>query len=176
MNMRPIHAQRAALAAILLAATVFLPPLTASAREVTVETSAAGAVAPPGATVDNEITSLKRELAAHHGTLADHTRLGFLLLGKGALDEAMASFDEALAQNSRNPEALTGKGIVLARKGDLPQAERVLREALFLNPDPARTHYELGLVYEKQGNTAAAIKEYQNGISTSQQGKTRVLP
>ncbi len=176
MNMTPIHAQRAALAAILLAATAFLPPLTVSAREVTVGTGAAGTVAPTSATPDDEITSIKHELAAHHGTLADHTRLGFLLLGKGALDEAMASFDEALALSPRSPEALTGKGIVLARKGDLPQAQRVLREALFLNPDPARTHYELGLIYEKQGNTAAAIKEYKKGISTSQQGKMRGLP
>ncbi len=176
MNMTPILLQRAALVAILFAATAFLPPFTVSAREVMVGTGTAGAVVPASANPDDEIASLKHELAAHHGTLSDHTRLGFLLLEKGAPDEAMASFDEALAQSPRNPEALTGKGIVLARKGDLPQAERVLRDALFLNPAPARTHYELGLVYEKQGNTAAAIKEYKNGINTSQQGKMRGLP
>jgi tetratricopeptide (TPR) repeat protein len=54
--------------------------------------------------------------------------------------------------------------MVLARQGNLEEAERLLKEALALNPDPCRTLYELGLVYQKQGNYPQAVTRFKLGI------------
>ena len=100
-----------------------------------------------------------------------HISLGYLLIKKGALDEAMLSFDEALKLNPHASDAKTGKGIILAKKGHLQEAEEVLKDALLLNPNPVKTHYELGLVYEKLGNMEQAIDEFKEAIHKHEQGR-----
>ncbi len=62
-------------------------------------------------------------------------------------------------------------GIALAEQGDLKGAEQQLRAALRLNPEPARVHYELGRIYEKQGDPLRAITEYKAGIRRLRQGR-----
>jgi len=99
------------------------------------------------------------------------TRLGELLLGKGALDEAMAAFEDALKLNPRSFEARVGKGIVLGRLGKFAEALQQLRDALVLNPNPVRVHYELGLLYEKHGDFSKAVSEYKEGLKKYQEGK-----
>ncbi len=98
-------------------------------------------------------------------------RRGYLLLDKEAFAEAMQSFDEALRINPRSYDAKTGKAAVLARSGKLKEAEQSLRDALVLNPNPVKTHYELGLIYEKLGEFDKAIAEYKEGISKHEQGR-----
>ena len=61
------------------------------------------------------------------------------------------------------------KGIAMAEKGDLKGAEVILREALRLNPNPARAYYELGRIYEKRGDFIQAIAEYKAGIKKFKQ-------
>ena len=90
---------------------------------------------------------------------------------KGSLDEAAKAFDDALAINGRYHDALTGKGIVLARKGKDQEAEETLQKALLLNPNPVRTYYELGSLYEKKGDFAKAIAAYKKGIEKYKQGR-----
>ena len=46
-----------------------------------------------------------------------------------------------------------------------------MKAALVRNPDPVRTHYKLGLVYEKAGDPEKALAEYKEGISKNQQGR-----
>lgn len=121
--------------------------------------------------VDDEIEKARLGVKAEPANASVHTRLGYLLIGKGALDEAMGSFDEALKLNSRAHEAKTGKGAVLARKGNLKDAEQTLKDALLLNPNPVRTHYELGLVYEKRGDHEKAVAEFKEGIRKHEQGR-----
>ena len=100
-----------------------------------------------------------------------YLRLGYLLLKKGALNEAIQSFDEALKLNPRSHEAKTGRGIVLGRQGEFEKAEQVLRDALVLNPNPVRVHYELGLLYEKHGDADKAIAEFKEGLKKYQEGR-----
>jgi tetratricopeptide (TPR) repeat protein len=66
---------------------------------------------------------------------------------------------------------MTGVGIILGRRGKLKEAEQTLKAALVQNPNPVRTHYELGLVYEKSGDLEKAIAEYKQGIKKYQQGR-----
>ena len=120
--------------------------------------------------IDSSITSLREEIKTAP-TYSAYSRLGYLLLKKDSVDEAMDSFTKALELRPDYHAAKTGKGIVLLRKGDLKAAETTLRDALVLNPDPVRTHYELGLVYEKMGDHEKAIAEYKEGIRKFEQGR-----
>lgn len=121
--------------------------------------------------IDVEIAAARESVKADPSNASLHVRLGYLLIRKGALDDAMLSFNEALKYNSRSHEAKTGSGIVLARKGNLVEAVEVLRDALVLNPNPVRTHYELGLVYERLGDLDKAVAELKEGIEKHEQGR-----
>jgi tetratricopeptide (TPR) repeat protein len=96
---------------------------------------------------------------------------GYRQLDGGDLEGALASFNGALAQQPFAHAAKTGKGMVLARKGDLKEAVGVLREALVLNPDPVRTHYELGRVYQRLGYFEKAIAEFKAGLQKYREGR-----
>ena len=121
--------------------------------------------------IDEEIATARARVAAVPSQETAHVRLGYLLLKKGSLDEAMLSFDDALKLNPRSYDAKTGKGVVLALKGNVQEAEEMLKDALLLNPNPVRTHYELGLVYEKLGNMEKAVAEFKEGIKKHEQGR-----
>jgi tetratricopeptide (TPR) repeat protein len=121
--------------------------------------------------VDGELAAAKDAAKAEPDNPAAHARLGSLLLKRGAVDEAMLSFDKSLALNPRLAEAKTGKGIALARKGELAKAEQLLKEALQHNPDPIRIHYELGLIYQQMGDSSRAAAEFKEGIRKHMQGR-----
>ena len=56
------------------------------------------------------------------------------------------------------------RGIVFFKEDQLDRAESLLTEALVLNPDPARTHYYLGLIAEKRGEPEKALEHYRQAI------------
>jgi cytochrome c-type biogenesis protein CcmH/NrfG len=120
--------------------------------------------------IEVEIEALRREMQ-EKPTDSAASLLGECLLRKGALNEAMAAFNEALKMNPRSFEARIGKGIVLGRQGQFEKAEAMLRGALILNPKPQRVHHELGLLYETKGDFARAIAEYKEGLKNYQEGK-----
>jgi Flp pilus assembly protein TadD len=97
-------------------------------------------------------------------------RLGHLLLDKGANADALLLFDEALKLNPRSIEAKVGRGIALVRLKEFDRAEQALRAALPLNPDPARVHYELGVIFERRGDYAAAVAQYKEGLKRYREG------
>jgi Flp pilus assembly protein TadD len=121
--------------------------------------------------LDGEIANARMLVKGDPSNASLQIRLADLLVRKGALNEAMSSFDEALKLNPHAHEAKTGRGVVLARQGNLQEAEGVLKDALLLNPNPVRTHYELGLVYEKLGDQEKALAEFKEGIRKHEQGK-----
>ena len=51
------------------------------------------------------------------------------------------------------------KGVVLARKGDLPGAERAMRESVRLEPTRAEARLDLGIVLHRRGELGAAERE-----------------
>lgn len=120
-----------------------------------------------GKKMDGEIETIRQEIK-EKPVYSACLRLGNLLLGKGALNEAMHAFDEALKLNPRSHEAKTGKGIVLGRLGEFEKAEQTLRGALVLNPNPMRVHYELGLLFERRGDPGKAIAEFKEALNKYQ--------
>jgi tetratricopeptide (TPR) repeat protein len=123
----------------------------------------------PDSPMDGELESLRKELK-ETPTETSALRLGELLLKKGASDEALATFNRALGMNPRSLEAKIGRGVALGRMGETEKAEQALREALPLNPNPARVHLELGRLFEKRGDFARAIAEYKEGLKRFREG------
>ena len=152
---------------------VLLTLLAQAAWGIEAGTAAKGPAptAPSAGTIDEEIAAAVASVKASPANAVLYVRLGYLQVRKGALDDAMRSFDDALKINPRMFDAKTGRGAVLARKGDLNEAERVLQDALLLNPNPVRTHYELGLVYEKLGVPDKALAQFKEGIRKYEQGR-----
>ena len=91
--------------------------------------------------------------------------LAALDLARGQVMEAGEIVDEVMAANPYHRRGKLMYGVVLYRAGRLDEAELALREALVLNPDPAQTHYYLGLIYEKKGDTAKALEHYRQSLA-----------
>lgn len=121
--------------------------------------------------LDEAVELLKKGIEADPEFAQAHIRLGYLQLKRDDNSAALRSFEAALLLKPDSPAAKTGKGVAMAGKGDLKGAEVILKEALALNPNPVRTHYELGVVYQKLGFFTKAIAEYKEGIKQFKQGR-----
>ena len=73
----------------------------------------------------------------------------------------------ALERNPRSVAHLNYRSFVLESEGDLPQAERVLREALDVEPDDSATRSNLGRVLLRQGRYAEAVDHLQRAAELS---------
>jgi tetratricopeptide (TPR) repeat protein len=75
----------------------------------------------------------------------------------GRLDDAIANWPEYAAP-------WHDKGLELAKAGELPGAERALRESVRLEPGRAAPHLNLGLVLHRAGQREAAEREVRKSI------------
>jgi Tfp pilus assembly protein PilF len=87
------------------------------------------------------VVYVKNSLKSNKTMPGGKSRWAFFFFKKRCFAEAQKVFDDALALNNSYRDALTGKGIVLARMGKDKKAEGLLQKALVLNPSPVRTHY-----------------------------------
>ena len=90
---------------------------------------------------------------------AANVTLGNLLVRQGRLEEAIGSYERALALDPRFVGAYANLADTyrqLAREGD---AEQVLRNGLARLPRAAELHHALGLLLVRKGNTPAALTE-----------------
>ena len=76
---------------------------------------------------------------------AQHVR-GTAQLHQGLLDEAAASFGEALRLNPALAAAWSGLARVHAERGDLEASEQACREAIALNPSQAEAYWRLATI------------------------------
>ena len=67
-------------------------------------------------------------------TPKEHLALGAALADLGRLDEAMASFEKALAQDAKNPDAWAKKGAILHARGDVTGALEMYKKAVEIKP------------------------------------------
>jgi Tfp pilus assembly protein PilF len=55
--------------------------------------------------------------------------------------------------------------VVLNRQGQVDQANKCLLKVLEYDPENIEAHYNLGLLWEKQGVEAKALEHYQKFVS-----------
>ena len=83
---------------------------------------------------------------------------------QGKLEEAVASWQQALRLKPDDAEAHNNLGIVLQEQGKLEEAAASLQQALRLKPDYAEAHNNLGIVLKEQGKLEEAAASLQQAV------------
>jgi tetratricopeptide (TPR) repeat protein len=93
-----------------------------------------------------------------------HNAIGFDLLQKGKVDEAIAHYQKALQIKPDFTEAHNNLGIVLLQKGRVDEAMDHFQAALEIKPNDAEAHYNLGIALDQKGRVDEAIAHYQKAL------------
>lgn len=93
-----------------------------------------------------------------------HKSQGNAFLGQGKLDEAAASYRQAIAENPLDADARLNLGFVLSEQEHYEEAERALRQALEINPALADAFYILGVMSKAQENLAGTIENLTRAV------------
>jgi tetratricopeptide (TPR) repeat protein len=110
-----------------------------------------------------------------------YVRQGDIRLSDGEYDNAMESFDKALAEMPDHRGALMGRALVFIQSERYDEAIAELTYLIaYLNrtlqPDDltgrgalAAAHANLGIVYDRQGHYEAALDEYASALNTDEE-------
>ncbi len=122
-------------------------------------THASGLVA--AGQVDEGITEAKLAFALHPNDMAMGLEVGRLAVRAGRLADALDIYQKIAEQHPNSPEALNGRGVVLAEQGDLTDATEAFRKALALRPQdvPARSNLALALLLNGGADAALPMLE-----------------
>lgn len=105
------------------------------------------------------------EIIAAEPTLYQiYFNIGVAQQGKGDLDQARASFQKVLDQESNNTGALVGIGDVLVAQGKLDEAVTYFEQAIGQTTDEV-IPFNVAEIYFDQGNTAKALEYYQTAAT-----------
>ncbi len=97
--------------------------------------------------------------------VADILRLAIKEHRANHLDSAESAYQQVLAMQSSNPEALYGLGMVAQQKGELQQAEEFLSLAAQKQPDSVKIWFALGNLYQLQEELPTAEDAYKKAIA-----------
>ena len=100
-------------------------------------------------------------VASEEGNVVARTGLARVYWRSGQGAEAEREADAALKRSATYPPALLLKASILARKGDVPGAEKLIREAIELNPKDLSTHALAGRAYEEAKDLVKAAAMYR---------------
>ncbi len=92
------------------------------------------------------------------------TGLGYAHFQKREYLEAVNAYRKALAQNPRYDEAHLRLGETYYALGKTDRALGEFQQALKLNGNNIRTHFQLGLVHMKVGNPGEAVQYFRNVV------------
>jgi tetratricopeptide (TPR) repeat protein len=100
-------------------------------------------------------------VASEEGNVVARTGLGRVYWLSGQGTEAEREVDAALKSGATYPPAMLLKASILARKGDVPGAEKLIRGAIELNPKDPATHALAGRAYEEAKDLRKAAAMYR---------------
>lgn len=107
-----------------------------------------------------------------------HTRAGDILLGDKKYDNALASFDQALAEMPNHRGAIMGRGIVFLQTGKIKEARAEFTYLIdyltkTLKPDDptgrgtlAAAYANRGILLDRQGQYKEALDDYISALKT----------
>jgi tetratricopeptide (TPR) repeat protein len=98
------------------------------------------------------------------------TQLGYMRLEQAQPAEALREFEQVL-ERTPSPAARVGAGIARLRLGGTDEGIRALEEAVVLNPEPVRGHWELARAYEARGDLDRALDHYRWAYRKLLQGR-----
>jgi tetratricopeptide (TPR) repeat protein len=83
---------------------------------------------------------------------------------KGAFDQAIAAYSEAIRLDPTSARAYAGRGLANRAKGDLERAMADSNQALTLDPKLAEAYNIRGMTHISKGEREAAITDYSEAI------------
>jgi tetratricopeptide (TPR) repeat protein len=93
-----------------------------------------------------------------------HNNLGYALLQKGGVDEAIVHFQKALQINPDYAEAHNNLGNALLQKGQVDEAIAQYQKTLQIKPERAEVHNNLGYALLQKGSVDEAIVHFQKAL------------
>jgi len=90
--------------------------------------------------------------------------LAYATLRQGNFKEARRLFDDCLATNPNDSDALVGDGFATLRDGDIPAAKTYFQKVTQLYPDYSDAQYGLALVLERLGDKEGAITAISKAV------------
>jgi tetratricopeptide (TPR) repeat protein len=94
-----------------------------------------------------------------------HNNLGFALLQKGNVNEAIRQCQEAVQINPNDAMAHLNLGDALLQKGKVDEAIAHYLKALEISPTLAKACYDLGIAFSQKGNMNEAIIYCQKALA-----------
>ena len=113
---------------------------------------------------DMAVDLIGRAIAQNARIPAFHNNLGNALKAQGKLQEAAASYAEALSHKPDHVGALFNLALVLQMQGQLEEAAASYRRALSHKPDYAEAHGNLGNTLQAQGRLEEAVACYGRAL------------
>jgi tetratricopeptide (TPR) repeat protein len=112
--------------------------------------------------VDRAVSELEQAVQGANVACSDtYHELGQAYLQQGRLEDALASFQHAIALSPGVAAYHHGVGAVLNRLHRYVEAQAELQQATMLDPDDAGPYLELGYAYEQQGWHGEAMAAYE---------------
>lgn len=113
--------------------------------------------------IDTAIEMLK-ELHRKQRTARIYGTLGYLLIEKGDMDEAMKYNLEAVKYDDEDPVILDNLAQTYYMMGKIKEAKKYFEKAESLKDDQVSTLYYLGCIYEKEGNLQVAKEKLERAL------------
>lgn len=115
----------------------------------------------------NSVTLCEHAVRVTENNFKAMNDMGVPLIGQGKLDEAIASFREALKIKPDLAAAHSNLGLALQSQGKTDEAIESFNRALKLSPDLVETRLNLGLILDSRGQTNEAIEQFLKALKTN---------
>lgn len=111
--------------------------------------------------VSNATLACERALAIDPKLSQAHICLGTAYTNTGKYDDAIQQFQQAVASESANDDAVRGLGFAFEKAGRFAEAENTFREAIKLRPNYWANYNQLGAFYWRRGRYDEAARVFQ---------------
>lgn len=105
--------------------------------------------------MDEKIPSKRAEIVKN---------IALILSQQGKNDEAIAAFEEAIAENPGDVNLIIQKASLFYNMGDTETFKQLMQEAVEIEPNNPDLHYNIGVIAMEQKDYETARKEYKKAI------------
>lgn len=118
-------------------------------------------------TYATELTMWSDVAAKRPSNARARVAIGNALLSIGRLEDALASFREAIRIRPDDADAHAALGMGLARAGDLLAAVAAYESAIRIEPRHAKAHFNLANAFQRQSRFEDAVAAYRRAVESN---------